>query len=139
MEIRNDIMIPENELVFKFSKSSGPGGQNVNKVNTRVTLFFDLANSTILSDVQKKRILKKLAGRTSKEGIIRVVSQRHRTQKANRTAAVERLNGLLASAMETKPIRKKTKVPTAAKRRRLEEKKRRGILKQQRSGHDFES
>ncbi len=139
IEIRDDILISENELVFKFSRSSGPGGQNVNKVNTRVTLLFDLVNSTNLSDVQKKRILKQLAGRASKEGVIRVVSQRYRTQKANRRAVVERLQVLLSLAMETKPIRKKTKVHGSAKRRRLEEKKRRRILKQQRSERDFES
>ncbi len=137
IEIRNDISISENELVFKFSRSSGPGGQNVNKVNTRVTLVFDLANSTNLSDVQKKRILKRLAARTSKEGVIRVVSQRHRTQKANRKAVIERLQQLLTSAMETKPARKKTKLPASVKRRRLEEKKRRSILKKQRANHDF--
>ena len=139
IEIRDDILISENELVFKFSRSSGPGGQNVNKVNTRVTLLFDLANSTNLSDVQKKRILKQLAGRASKDGVIRVVSQRYRTQKANRRAVVERLQELLSLAMETKPIRKKTKVPWPAKQQRLEEKKRRSKLKQQRSDHNFES
>ncbi|MBN2457371.1 MAG: aminoacyl-tRNA hydrolase [Sedimentisphaerales bacterium] len=139
IEIRDDILISENELVFKFSRSSGPGGQNVNKVNTRVTLRFDLANSMSLSDVQKKRILKQLAGRASKDGVIRVVSQRYRTQKANRRAAVDRLQELLSLVMETKPLRKKTKVPGSAKRQRLEEKKRRSILKQQRSEHDFES
>ena len=139
IEIRGDILISENELVFKFSRSSGPGGQNVNKVNTRVTLLFDLANSTNLSDVQKKRILKRLAGRASKDGVIRVVSQRYRTQKANRRAVVERLRELLSSAMETKPIRRKTKVPWSAKRRRLEEKKQRSLLKRQRTEPDFES
>ena len=139
IEIRNDISISEDQLVFRFSRSSGPGGQNVNKVNTKVTLLFDLANSTNLSDVQKKRILKQLAGRASKDGVIRVVSQRYRTQKANRRAVVERLQELLSLAMETKPIRKKTKVPGSAKRQRLEGKKRRSILKQQRSEHDFES
>ena len=139
IEIRGNILISENELVFKFSRSSGPGGQNVNKVNTRVTLLFDLANSTNLTDIQKKRILKRLAGRTSKDGVIRVVSQRYRTQKANRKAVVERLQELLSSAMETKPIRRKTKVPWSAKRRRLEEKKQRSILKRQRTEPDFES
>ena len=139
IEIRDNILISESQLVFKFSRSSGPGGQNVNKVNTRVTLLFDLANSANFSDAQKRRILKQLAGRASKEGVIRVISQRYRTQKANRRAAVERLQELLSSAMETKPIRKKTKVPRSAKRQRLEEKKRRSILKQQRSEQGFES
>ncbi len=139
IEIRDDILISENQLVFKFSRSSGPGGQNVNKVNTRVTLLFDLANSANFSDAQKRRILKQLAGRASKDGVIRVISQRHRQQKANRRTAIERLQELLSLAMETKPTRKRTKVPWSAKRQRLEEKKRRSILKQQRSERNFES
>ncbi|MHC4221862.1 MAG: alternative ribosome rescue aminoacyl-tRNA hydrolase ArfB [Planctomycetota bacterium] len=139
IEIKNGITISEDELIFKFSRSSGPGGQNVNKVNTRVTLFFDLANSANLSAAQKKRIEKKLTSRISKAGVMRVISQRHRTQKANSRAAVERLRELLSGALETKPVRRKTKIPWAVKQRRLEEKKQRSKLKQQRSGRDFES
>ena len=139
IEIKNGITISEDELIFKFSRSSGPGGQNVNKVNTRVTLFFDLAKTASLSDAQKKRIQKKLASRISKAGVMRVISQRHRTQKANSRAAIERLRELLSGALETKPVRRKTKIPWAAKQRRLEEKKQRSKLKQQRSGRDFES
>jgi ribosome-associated protein len=119
------IEIPEQELVFKTSRSSGPGGQNVNKVSTRVTVLFDVANTACLSDSQKKRILRQLATRASKGGVIRVVSQRYRTQKANRRAAVERLQQLLRKALTIKPVRKKTRVPVWAKERRLEEKKRR--------------
>ena len=73
--IRKNLFIREDELVFKFSRSGGPGGQNVNKLNTRVTLFFDAANTMSLSDGQKKRILKRLATRADKNGVIRVVSQ----------------------------------------------------------------
>lgn len=127
------IEIPKDELVFKFSRSSGPGGQNVNKVNTRVTVLFDVADSAQFSGSQKKRILKRLATRASKKGQIRVASQKYRTQKANRAAAIDRLHELLAGALATKPPRKKTKVPFGARQRRLEEKKRRGILKQQRA------
>jgi ribosome-associated protein len=132
------IEIPEEELVFKTSRSSGPGGQNVNKVNTRVTIFFDVANTASFSDIQKKRILRKLATRADKDGVIRVVSQRYRTQKANRKAAVERLQQLLRGALETGAVRKKTKVPQWAKQQRLEEKKRRSALKQQRAEKEFE-
>ena len=131
--ITDDIFICEDELIFKASRSGGPGGQNVNKVNTRITLFFDVANCESFSDVQKRRILSRLATRADKNGLIRVASQRFRTQKANRRAAVERLQQLLAEALKTRPVRKKTRVPYAAKKRRLEEKRRRSLLKQQRA------
>ena len=138
IEINKNISIREDELIFKFSRSSGPGGQNVNKLNTRVTLFFDVANASAFSDEQKKRILKRLATRTDKNGVIRVVSQKYRTQKANRGVAVERLVELLREALKKKPVRKKTKVPKWSKQRRLEEKKRRSTLKRQRTEKDFE-
>jgi ribosome-associated protein len=131
--------IAEDELVFKFSRGGGPGGQNVNKVNTRVTVLFDAANSRSFSDEQKKRILKGLASRADKDGMIRAVSQQYRTQKANREAAVERLKELLRKALKKKKVRKKTRVPEAAKRERLEKKKRRGFLKKQRAEKIFES
>ena len=137
IEITNDIFIREDELVFKFSRSGGPGGQNVNKVNTRVTLLFDAAKCESFSDVQRQRILKRLATRANKDGIIRVVSQRYRTQKANRRVAVERLQELLREALKKKAVRRKTRVPKAVKRRRLEEKKRRSLLKQQRAKRNF--
>ena len=138
IEITDGIFISEEVLVFKASRSGGPGGQNVNKVNTRVTLFFDVAGCEVLSDIQKQRILSRLATRADKNGIIRVVSQKFRTQKANRKAAVERFQELLREALKTKPVRKKTKVPERARRRRLEEKKRRSMLKKLRAERDFE-
>ena len=133
IEITSNISISEDGLVFKASRSGGPGGQNVNKVNTRMTLFFDVGNCENLSEAQKRRILTRLRTRTDKNGVLRVVSQKHRTQRANREAAIERLQGLLADALKTRPVRKKTKVSYAAKQRRLEEKRRRSLLKQQRA------
>ncbi len=133
IEITDNISIREDELIFKASRSSGPGGQNVNKVNTRITLLLDVANCESFSDVQKRRILSRLATRADKNGLVRVASQRFRTQKANRRAAVERLQQLLAEALKTRPVRKKTKIPYAAKKRRLEEKRRRSLLKRQRA------
>lgn len=133
IEITDNISIREDELIFKASRSSGPGGQNVNKVNTRITLLLDVANCESFSDVQKRRILSRLATRADKNGLVRVASQRFRTQKANRRAAVERLQQLLADALKTRPVRKKTKIPYAAKQRRLEEKRRRSLLKRQRA------
>ncbi len=138
IEITDGIFVSEERIVFKASRSGGPGGQNVNKVNTRVTLFFDVAGCEGLSDIQKQRILTRLSTRANKNGIIRVVSQKFRTQKANRRAAVERLQELLREALKTKPVRKKTKVPERARQRRLEEKKRRSMLKRLRAERDFE-
>jgi len=138
IKISRGIFISEDELVFKFSRGGGPGGQNVNKVNTRVTVLFDAANSGSFTDEQKGQILKRLASRADKDGVIRVVSQRYRTQKANRRAAVERLEELLREALKKKAVRKKTRVPEAARRERLEKKKRRGFLKKQRAEKSFE-
>ena len=138
IEITDGVFISEDELVFKASRSGGPGGQNVNKVNTRITLFFDVAGCEVLSEIQKQRILARLSTRANKNGVLRVVSQKYRTQKANRRATVERLQELLRGALNTKPVRKKTNVPERARLRRLEEKKRRGMLKKQRAEKDFE-
>ena len=137
IEVNGRIVVSEEELIFKFSRSGGPGGQNVNKVNTRVTVLFDVADSARLSDEEKKRILKRLATRANKGGVIRVVSQRYRTQKANRAASVERLGELLRGALKKKAARKKTVVPYAARQRRLEEKKQRSTLKRQRAKKNF--
>ena len=137
IEITDYIFISGDELIFKASRSGGPGGQNVNKVNTRITLLFNVVDCDSFSDLQKKRILSRLSTRADKDGVIRVVSQKFRTQKANHHAAVERLRELLAGALKTKPIRKKTRVPYAAKQKRLEEKRKRSRLKRQRAEKDI--
>ena len=137
IEIPDDIFIDENEIIFKVSRSSGPGGQNINKLNTRVTLFFDVANCGSLSDTQKQMILARLRTRADKHGVLRIVSQKYRTQKANRRAAVMRLQDLLADALKIRPIRKKSEIPYTAKQRRLKEKRRRSLLKQQRSAKNL--
>ena len=137
IEITLDTFINEDELVFKVSRSGGPGGQNINKVNTRVTLLFDVANSGSLSDWQKQRILTHLATRTDKNGVLRVASQKFRTQRANRNAAVERLQDLLTGALKIRPVRKKSKIPYSEKQRRLEQKRRRSLLKRQRSAKNM--
>jgi len=133
IEIGKGKNISEKELVFKASRSSGPGGQNINKVNTRITLFFDVKSSDNLSDSDKRRILKRLATRADKNGVIRIASQKYRTQKANRNAAVDKLQKLLADALTKRKTRKKTIVPYSAREKRLEEKKKRGLLKKQRA------
>ena len=129
VRIDSGLSIPDGELSFTFSRSSGPGGQNVNKLNTRVTLLFDVARSPSLNDRQRERILDRLSTRISRGGVMRVVSQKHRTQKMNREAAVERFAELLRGALARRRARKKTGVPSAVKRRRLDDKRRRGRLK----------
>lgn len=134
VEINPSLSLPDGELELRTSRSAGPGGQNVNKLETRVTVRFDVAGSPSLSEDERQRIQERLGTRISKAGVLQVSSQRHRTQAANREAAVARLAGLLAAALEPEAERKPTRMPKAAKRRRLEEKRRRGRLKQERSG-----
>jgi ribosome-associated protein len=102
-----------------------------------VTVFFDVAGSESFSQEQKRLILRRLSTRADKDGVIRLVSQKHRTQKANRAAAVERLRELLKEALKKRSLRKKTPVPEKARRQRLEEKRRRSMLKQQRARRAF--
>lgn len=137
MDAAKGVPIPEGELVFKASRSSGPGGQNVNKLNTRVTVLFHVAGSPSLSEEQKQRVRSRLAGRIDKDGILHIASQKHRSQEANRRAAVERLQQLVQEALQPVPVRRKTKTPTAARERRLQEKKQHSDRKQQRRGRNW--
>lgn len=133
IKITNQPSIPLSELRFTFSRSSGPGGQNVNKVNTRVTLWFDVANSPNLTDHQKELIRNRLPMRINKEGVLRVVSQKHRTQASNRDEVVERFVSLLGESLQEPLPRKKTTISKTAKERRLDEKKYRSRIKESRS------
>ena len=111
IRITDDTVISEGDIVYRFSRSSGPGGQNVNKVSTRVTLLFDIDHSRNLSAEQKQRLFDRLSSRISDEGLLTVVSQMHRTQSANRKAAQNRLVELLKAALRDMPVRKETNVP----------------------------
>jgi ribosome-associated protein len=133
IEIRKDLFIPEEELSFTFSRSGGPGGQNVNKVSSRVTLWFDVENSKSLSDEQKRKIVHELPTRINKQGILHVVSQKHRSQWENREDAVERFVELLRAALRRRVPRKKTKAPGWVKEKRLQQKGHRSRVKAQRS------
>ncbi|MFC1813658.1 alternative ribosome rescue aminoacyl-tRNA hydrolase ArfB [Thermodesulfobacteriota bacterium] len=133
IKITDQLSISFNELRFTASPSSGPGGQNVNKVNTRVTLWFDVANSPSLSELQKQLVQNHLPTRINKVGVLRVVSQKHRSQSLNRGTAIERFVSLLRESLLEVTPRKKTTVSEAAKQRRLAEKKHRSRIKQNRS------
>jgi ribosome-associated protein len=133
VEILPGLVLPESDFGFRTSRSSGPGGQNVNKVESRVTLLFDLAGCAVLDEEQKARLRERLSGRISRQGVLRVTSQRHRSQAANRQAAVERFVELMQQALSEDPPRTRRHPPRRAKRRRLREKRRRGELKRLRS------
>jgi ribosome-associated protein len=132
VRITSSLEVDEGELRFVAGPSSGPGGQNVNKVETRITLLFDLDASRNLDPDQKERLRDRLATRISKAGVLRVTSQRHRTREANRRAAVERFAELLEEALSERPPRRPTRPSRTARRRRLETKRRRGRLKAER-------
>ena len=132
IRITDQLSIPEDELKFTASRSRGPGGQHVNKASTRVTLSFDLVNSPSLSPEQKQLLLERLPTRISKQGVLRVVSQKTRSQAANRQVALERFVELLQQALALRPERKPLKIPGVAKDRRIADKKHRGYLKRER-------
>ena len=136
LRINDELSIDEDDLRFEFARSSGPGGQNVNKVETKVRLLFDLRNSRSLSVEQQGRIEDRLATRITKAGVLHISSQRHRTREANRRATVERFVELLADALEDEAPRVRTKVPKAARKRRLESKRKRSQKKAMRSRPD---
>ena len=137
--VTRHVEITKGELVFRYDRSSGPGGQNVNKLSTKVTLLFNVAGSESLSEYQKKRIMDRLGSRINKAGELMVVSQKSRSQAANKEDAVGRLAVLLAGALKVQKSRRKTKPTRASKERRLKAKKQRSEIKKDRSKKDFGS
>ena len=134
MRIDDTLEIPDAELSYATSRSGGPGGQNVNKLETKVTLRFDVAGSPSLSEEQRAKIRERLATRIGKDGVLQVSSQRHRTQAANKEAAELRFAELLRGALAEEAPRRPTKPSRAARQRRLEEKRRRSRRKRERAG-----
>lgn len=125
---RPDITV--DQLVFSTARSAGPGGQNVNKVETKVTLFFDVAASPSLSPEQKARIAERLRTRMSKAGVLRLSAQRQRSQSANRADVLERFEALIAAAFTDDAVRKPTRKSRAAvERRRAAKRHRSGVKK----------
>ena len=129
--------MPFSDLSFETARSSGPGGQHVNKTETKVTLVFDLEGSAALSAEQKDVLREQLASRISKEGALRISSQSSRSQLANREDVIERFAALLREALTPRPVRKPTRTPPRAKRERLDDKKRRADKKRSRQPPDW--
>ena len=129
LRITDQIAIDEREIEEQFVRSSGPGGQNVNKLETAVQLRFDVRNSPSLPEGVRLR-LERLAGRRlTKDGVLVIIAQRHRTQERNRADAMDRLVELVREAAVTPKRRRPTKPTAGSQKRRLETKKRRGTIK----------
>lgn len=139
--IQDGMNIPGRELWFTASLSGGPGGQHVNKVNSRVTLFWHFEASVVLNASQKQKLRVRLKSRISNDGVLQVVVDTHRSQHRNRLSARERLAFLVQDALTESKKRIPTRVSLSAKRRRLENKRRRGTVKgsrRMRFGSDHE-
>jgi ribosome-associated protein len=137
LRVSRSIEIPERELRWRFSRSSGPGGQSVNTADSRVELSFDVASSTALGPVQRSRALERLAGRLV-DGVLTIAASEERSQLRNREAARERLARVLAEAVAPPPPKRRpTKPSRRAVERRLESKRLRGRTKRlRRPGED---
>jgi ribosome-associated protein len=132
VRITDTVSIPMSELHFRFARSSGPGGQHVNRSATQVELLFDVASSPSLNEMQRQRVLRKLRSRIDKEGILHLVSQETRSQLRNREEVVERFQMLMREALRV-PKRRLPTLPTrAARERRLRTKRRRSEAKRDR-------
>ena len=129
MHITDTVSIPMSELSFRFARSSGPGGQHVNRSATQVELLFDVAGSPSLDETQRQRVLRKLKSRVDKEGVLHLVSQETRSQLRNREEVVERFQELMREALHVPKKRRPTRPTQATRERRLEEKRRRGETK----------
>jgi ribosome-associated protein len=130
--ITDKVSIPLSELSFRFSRSSGPGGQHASRTETRVELLFDLASSPSLSEQQRQRAVRALTPYLDQHGIVHLASQSTRSQLRNRQEVVERFRTLLREALKVRRKRYPTKPSKAAQEKRLEEKRHRSEVKNKR-------
>jgi ribosome-associated protein len=136
LRVSRTVLVPERELRWRFSRSSGPGGQSVNTADSRVELSLDLATTTALGPVQRARALERLSGRLV-DGVITVTASEHRSQLRNREAALERLADTLSKAIAPpSPRRRPTRASRGAVERRLADKRRRARTKRLRRSED---
>ena len=138
LQITPRLTIPDSELVERFVRSAGPGGQNVNKVATAVELRFDLAGSPSLPEPLRERLLAKRDRRITAEGVLVISAQRFRTQDRNREDARERLAAFIESGLHVPKPRVATKPTRASKERRLSGKRERGTIKRDRTQRDWD-
>ncbi len=136
LDLGDGIVVPAQLLRAETSRSGGPGGQNVNKLETRVTIVAEV-DALPLPDDRKQRIRERLAGRINRAGELRVTSQAERSQLGNRDRALARMEELLREALAEARPRRKTRATKAAKERRIQEKKKRAEIKKGR-GSNFE-
>lgn len=122
-------IIPEDEISVTFVRSSGPGGQNVNKVATAAQLRFDVRNSPSLPDEVKQRLMRLAGRRMTADGVLVIEARRYREQERNRLDAITRLNQLVDQACQPPEVRRATRPTASSMRARLENKRRRGALK----------
>ena len=132
--VSSSITIPDHELEESFIRSSGPGGQNVNKVSSAVQLRFDVRASSSLTETARQALLS--GGRLTRSGVLVITAQRFREQEKNRADARLRLVEILRHAATPKAVRRATKIPRASKRKRLDGKKRRAEIKRGRAKPD---
>ncbi len=138
LHVNPELSIPRHELDVRVSRSSGAGGQHVNKTSSRVEIFWNIAGSRALDDDQRARLLQKLSSRLTTEGSIRVVASDMRSQTRNRELAEERLAELVARSLVVPKKRRATKPTKASKEARLESKRRQSSKKRERGERSFD-
>lgn len=136
LHINEAVAIPLGELSFRYARSSGPGGQHVQRTETKVELLFDLAGSPSLSDAQRRLALSRLGGRVDQAGVLHLTSQAGRSQLENRNEVITRFRRLMTAALKPPKARKATRPTAAARQKRLEGKRRRGQAKRLRGRVD---
>lgn len=132
LNVTPELAIPRNELEYRATRASGPGGQHVNTSSTRIELLWDLTGSQAISDEQRARLRTKLVSRLDSDGRVRVVASGRRSQRQNRREADERLAALIKYALHVPKKRRPTKPTRAAREKRLADKKRRAEIKRER-------
>ena len=133
IRITETLSIHEDELRYRAARATGPGGQHVNTTSSAVTLLFDLEASPSLTPEQKELVRERLGNRISRNGVLQVTNRESRSQFRNKSLALARFVSLLREALKPKPVRKQAKIPLSVKKKRLEDKRRRGDLKRQRA------